>query len=191
MDDSDLILQMQSGNLDALGKLYDQYQQLVYRTALAITGDPNDAADLLQDVFLRMYRFSDHIDPTRPLAPWLYRVTTNLAYTWVKRNRRWVRNFEEIADWLIGSHRIHTDTDPEQFLEYPDIHKALQSLPLPQRAVVALYYINDLSLQEISEILDIPVGTVKSRLFYGRDGLKKHISSPDRNGLGDLVFDVS
>jgi RNA polymerase sigma-70 factor (ECF subfamily) len=57
------------------------------------------------------------------------------------------------------------------------VQKAVSSLSLQQRVVVVLYYINDLSLQEISEILDIPVGTIKSRLFYGRKALKKYLEA--------------
>ena len=61
--------------------------------------------------------------------------------------------------------------------EWKDIRKAIASLSLQQRVVVVLYYINDLSLQEISEILDVPVGTIKSRLFYGRQALKKYLET--------------
>ena len=70
----ELILQLQNGSLEALGVLYDRRQFLVYRTALAITGDTEAAADLLQDVFLRLNRFAGNIDPQRALEPWLYRM---------------------------------------------------------------------------------------------------------------------
>ena len=93
-EDGELILQLQDGSLEALGKLYDRHQRMVYRTALVITGDVDAAADLLQDVFLRLHRFASHVDPQRPLEPWLYRMTANLSYTWVKRSRRWLRPLE-------------------------------------------------------------------------------------------------
>ena len=80
--DTELVLCLQAGSLEALGVLYDRHRNLVYRTALAITGDAEAAGDLLQDVFLRLHRFADHIDVQRPLEPWLYRMTTNLSYTW-------------------------------------------------------------------------------------------------------------
>ena len=63
----------------------------------------------------------------------------------------------------------------ERVEEWRGVQRAVAGLPLPQRVVVVLYYVNDLSLQEISEILDIPVGTVKSRLHYGRNALKKQL----------------
>src|SRR5512137_2934477 len=100
--DKELVILLQAGSLEALGLLYDRYQRMVYRTALAITGDPDAAADLLQDVFLRLHRFARRIDTERPLEPWLYRVTTNLAYTWVKRHNRWTKSLEDIAEWLVS-----------------------------------------------------------------------------------------
>jgi len=87
--DRELLLLLCQGSLEALGLLYDRYQRMVYRTALAITGDPDAAADLLQDVFLRLHRFVGRFDLDRPLEPWLYRVTTNLSYTRVKSRSRW------------------------------------------------------------------------------------------------------
>ena len=88
LSDAELIFQLQHNDLQALGILYDRYQLLVFRTTLAITGDSEAANDLLQDVFLRLHRYAGHIDRTRPLEPWLYRMSANLAYTWVKRSRR-------------------------------------------------------------------------------------------------------
>src|SRR4030043_242145 len=101
--DSELALSLQAGSLEALGVLYDRHRGLVFRTALAITGDAEAAADLLHDVFLRLHRFAAHIDPQRPLEPWLYRMTTNLSYTWVKRRQRWFRPLEDVADWRAGT----------------------------------------------------------------------------------------
>jgi RNA polymerase sigma-70 factor (ECF subfamily) len=173
--DQDLVIQLQHGSLDALGALYDQYRQLVYRTALFITGDSEAASDLLQDVFLRLYRFAGRIDSQRPLEPWLYRMTTNLAYTWVKRNRRWFRPLEEIADWISGGSSDPPYSQVELDDEWRLVQQAVTALPLQQRVVVVLYYLNDLSLQEISEIIEVPVGTVKSRLHYGRNALKKSL----------------
>ena len=174
--DQELILQIQGGSLNALGVLYDRHRRLVYRTALAITSDPEAAADLLQDVFLRLHRFAERVDATRPLEPWLYRVTANLSYTWVKRQQRWTRPLEDIAEWLVGSKKNSPQHVAEQDEESLQVQQAISNLPLAQRIVVVLYYVNDLSLQEISEILEIPEGTVKSRLHYGRQSLKKHLN---------------
>lgn len=188
--DRELIIQLQEGSLNALGDLYDRHQHMVFRTALAVTGDPTVAADLLQDVFLRMHRFADRIDPDRPIEPWLYRTTTNLTYTWVKRNRRLLSPLEDMAEWLSGGSKHSPSHLTELSEEWEEIRKAILTLPINQRTVVVLYYINDLSLQEISEILDVPVGTVKSRLHYGRRVLRKQLES-DGSHLREMQYEFT
>jgi RNA polymerase sigma-70 factor (ECF subfamily) len=173
--DQELVQRLQSGDLEALGHLYDRHRRLVYRTALAISGDKESAADLLQDVFLRLNRFIDNVDPSRPLEPWLYRMTANLSYNWVKRRKRWLRPLEDLADFLVGPGRNNPHEMVEKNDEWEQVQKAVSALPLPQRIVVVMYYLNDLSVQEIAEFLDIPEGTVKSRLHYGRNALKKNM----------------
>ena len=137
--------------------------------------DPEAAADLLQDVFLRLHRFAKRVDPDRPLEPWLYRVTANQAYTWVKRHHRWTQPLEDIAEWLSSGVKYSPQHISEQDDESRRIQNAIAKLSLQQRVVVVMYYINDLSLQEISEVLEIPEGTVKSRLHYGRNALKNYL----------------
>lgn len=188
-NDSDLILKLQNGSLEALGELYDLHQRMVFRTALVITGDNEAANDLLQDVFLRLFRFAGNIDPARPIEPWLYRMTTNLSYDWVKRRSRLPRPLEDLIDWLAVPGKNLPDAAVERNDEWERVQKAVTSLPLPQRVVIVMYYLNDLSLQEIADILQVPVGTVKSRLYYGRLALKRKLglgqdSLPDWNYEG-------
>ncbi|MQC27254.1 MAG: sigma-70 family RNA polymerase sigma factor [Chloroflexi bacterium] len=177
-DTKRLVLPLQEGSLDALGDLYDRYNRLVYRTALGVTGDPESASDLLQEVFLRLYRFAGRIDPERPLEPWLYRMTANLSYTYVKR-RKWVQPIEDVSDWLAGPRKTQPTYHAEQNEAWRQVEEAIQTLPLPQRMVIVLYYINECSLQEVAEILEIPAGTVKSRLHYARQALKENMSISD------------
>jgi RNA polymerase sigma-70 factor (ECF subfamily) len=173
--DSQLVLRLQDGDLEALGRLFDRHRQMVYRTALAITNDPEIAADLLQDVFLRMHRFAHRIDPQRPLKPWLYRMTVNLTYSWIKRRNRWIHRVNEMAEWLSRVREPTPDNIAEQDEDRQLIQRAITALPVTQRVVVVLYYLGELPLREISEILEVPVGTVKSRLHYGRRSLKKQL----------------
>jgi RNA polymerase sigma-70 factor (ECF subfamily) len=82
---------------------------------------------------------------------------------------------KELAEWLSRERRITPDQIAERDEEWRWVQGAVASLPMAQRVVIVLYYVNDLSLQEIADILDIPVGTVKSRLHYGRRSLKKQL----------------
>lgn len=188
--DQELIVELKKGSLDALGILYDRHRRMVYRTALGIVGDPDSAADLLQDTFLRLHRFADRIDTQRPLEPWLYRVTTNLAYTWVKRRKRWFSPIEDIAEWLSGNRKQSPHFAAEIDEESQQVQQAITALPLTQRVVVVLYYINDLSLLEIAEILEVPEGTVKSRLHYSRQSLKKHLRIQE-DKLPDMQYEFT
>jgi RNA polymerase sigma factor (sigma-70 family) len=174
----ELILSLKAGSLEALGGLYDRFNRLVYRTALGVTGDSEAASDLLQEVFLRLFRFAGRIDSDRPLEPWLYRMTANLSYTWVKR-RKWLQPIEEISDWLAGDKRTQPSVLAEQHEAWDLVELAISRLPIALRMVIVLYYINECSLQEIAEILEIPSGTVKSRLHYARQTLKQHMQAQE------------
>jgi RNA polymerase sigma-70 factor (ECF subfamily) len=189
--DSELVLRLQAGSLEALGVLYDRHRGLVFRTALAITGEAEAADDLLQEVFLRLHRFASHIDSKRPLEPWLYRMTTNLSYTWVKRHNRLLRPLEEVAEWISGNRRDTPAVRSEINETWRQVLQALSSLPLSHRGVVVLYYINDLSIQEIAEILDIPVGTVKSRLHYSRQALRKSLDLLQNKTFPELNYEFT
>jgi RNA polymerase sigma-70 factor (ECF subfamily) len=188
LTDRELVLQLQGGSLEALGALYDRHSRLVYRTALVIAGDPEAASDLLQDVFLRLHRFADRVDPGRPLEPWLYRMTVNQSHDWVKRMNRWSQPLEDFVEWLASAGKNPPYEAVERKDEWQQIQQIISSLPLNQRIVVVLYYLNDQSMKEISDILDIPVGTVKSRLHYGRLTLKKKLEL-HKNILPDFNYE--
>ncbi len=182
--DRELVVLLQQGDLEALGALYDKHHPLVFRTILGITNDVETAADVTQDVFLRLYRFADRVDPSRPLEPWLYRVSVNQANSWLRRRSRWLRVLEEMAGWLSIGGKPTPESQAERQDEWRWVGRAVARLPATQRAVVVLYYVNDLSVREIAEILSIPEGTVKSRLHYGRISLKKELGLAEERQVG-------
>ncbi len=188
--DADLLRRLQAGQVEALGLLYDRHRQRVYRTALAVTMDPEVAADVLQETFLRLHRFADRVDAGRPLEPWLYRVTVNLAYSEMKRRRRWLRFLEEMKARLVGEHWPGPQKLIEQDEEVRRVREAVASLPLAQRVVVVLYYLNELSLQEIAHVLEVPEGTVKSRLHYARRALRQKLVQPEQLA-SEAVYEFS
>ena len=188
--DGQLIAELQDGDLDALGVLYERHKTTVYRTALAITHDPSAAEDILQDCFLRLYKYAHSIDRSLPLRPWLYRVTTNLAYNWERRRKRWQTPLDDALDWLASPFQA----SPEWRAEMSDVHgqvmDALRSLSPNQRIVLVLYYLNSLNLKEIASILDCPVGTVKSRLHYGREALR-HKLETSQKAVSEFAFELA
>ncbi|MGQ9887747.1 MAG: RNA polymerase sigma factor [Aggregatilineales bacterium] len=178
--DARLIERLRANDLDALGVLFDRYYAQVYRTAAAITRDRAAADDIAQDCFLRLHRYAKRIDTNLPLAPWLYRVTVNLSYTWVARQYQRRVSLESVIDFLMSPARSAPDTLAERARIREEVRQAIQTLSFNQRVVVVLYYLNGLSLEEIAETLECPVGTVKSRLYYARENLRHRLG-----GIGE------
>jgi RNA polymerase sigma-70 factor (ECF subfamily) len=189
-EDGRLISQVRKGNILALEALYEKYKGQVYRTALAITRDREAAENILQDCFLKVYTHVDRLDGSLPLSPWLHRVAVNLSYNWADASRRWLIPLEGIIDHLVASPR----TLPESVFERKElqrvIQKAIASLSFEHRVVIVLFYLNGFSLNEIAYILDCPVGTVKSRLHYARQNLRRKLER-DRRLSPEVVYEFS
>ncbi len=171
-NDAALVERVRQHDLSALGSLFDRYYAQVYRTAAAITHDSAVADDIAQDCFLKLYRYADRIDTSLPLAPWLYRVTVNLSYTWITRQKRRRVSLEAVVDSLMSPVWHSPDHVAERNELQNQVHQAIRELNFNQRVVVVLHYLSGLSLEEIAEVLDCPVGTVKSRLYYARENLR-------------------
>jgi RNA polymerase sigma-70 factor (ECF subfamily) len=170
--DAELVVCVQEGDLEALGSLFERYKTLVYRTALAVTRDERAAEDILQECFVRLHTYAASIDIGRALAPWLYRVTVNLAYDWT--NKRVMRPLDDVLEWLSGLASAFPTPDrrAEEKETMRLVQEVIAELPPLHRAVIVLFYMEDLSLDEISRVLELPVGTVKSRLHYARGRLR-------------------
>lgn len=174
-DDSQLIEQIRRGDLTAFEALYNKYKSQVYRTALAITDDAAAAEDLLQECFLRLHANIDRLDGSTPLAPWLHRVTVNLAYNFVTRRKRSLGALEALWE----NFAVKANTSPERAIEHSELRRlveeALEELSFEHRAVVILFYLSEFSIEEIAYIMNCPVGTVKSRLHYARHKLRARL----------------
>ncbi len=177
LSDAELVTRLQGGDLDALGHLFDRYYAQIFRTAVAITHDDAVAEDITQDSFLRLHRYANRIDTSLPLAPWLYRVTVNLSYTWITRHKKRRVSLETVVDYLMSPARMMPDHAVEVAGLQAEVRQAISALNFNQRVVVVLHYLNGLSLEDIAEILECPVGTVKSRLYYARENLRHKLVS--------------
>ncbi len=180
-EDSELIPRVREGDLAAFETLYDKYKGRVYRAALAITRDQSAAEDILQECFLRVYAHIDRIDIDRPLSPWIHRIAVNLSYNWGSKRKRWFPALGEAIERFLGDDH---HSSPEHVLELEELQRTVQeaihSLSFAQRAAIILFHMNGFSLEEIAYVLDCPVGTVKSRLYYGRQNLKRRLGIDKR-----------
>ena len=158
--DRALVRRAQAGSTVAFGELYRRYWPLAYRTVVVIVQDAALAEDIAQEVFMAAIRSLDRFDRRRPFAPWLARIAANRAIDATRaRSRR--------AEASLGGVEIaHLDPESDGA-----IVRMIGRLPEDQRAVVALRYVADLTPGEIADALDLPRGTVNSRLRRGLDGL--------------------
>lgn len=172
--DGTLILRLRQGDTAALAEIYERYKDRIYRTALAITRDPAAAEDILQECFIRLFTHADRLHTDEPIGPWLYRVAVNLSADWLSHRQRWFGLVNRLVERWTAPLRVEREVEERELQE--KVQNAIRSLPLAQQVVVVLYYLEGLSLKEIAEILEVPEGTVKSRLHYAREALRERLT---------------
>jgi RNA polymerase sigma-70 factor, ECF subfamily len=164
-----LIRRCQAGDDEAFGLLFEQYKSLVHRTTYLTLGSQADADDILQEVFLQVHRALGGYDPRRgSFSTWLYRITVNRCLN-QRRGRPAALSLDEIAceDGTVPGvgAASHAAASPAERCATDDsVRRALDRLNPKLRVVVVLRHYWDLSYAEIAEIMDLPLGTVKSRL---------------------------
>ena len=171
-DERGLVQQAQAGDQQAFGVLVRHYQRRVFALGIRFFGNADDAEDLVQETFLRAWRALDRFDPTRPLAPWLMRIASNRALTEIAtRKRRGNEELDETLAWKGAG----ADENLERRELQQALGRAVGELPDDQRMILLLRTTEGLSYREISETLDIPIGTVMSRLARARETLRKKV----------------
>jgi len=166
----------QRGNVNAFETLYRQYEKLVFRTAYLITGIKEAAEDVLQEVFVSVWKSRHTYDPNKgKLATWLHRIAVNRCYKEKARKTPATVSLEENEVDLPEMKRSQPDDILVSKQEYDRLLKAMDALDTKHRSVLVLRYFNDLSYQEIAEALEIPLGTVKSRLNQSLRYLKEQM----------------
>jgi RNA polymerase sigma factor (sigma-70 family) len=151
--------------------LDDRYGRVV-STVRLIVGTTATAEDITQEAFARAYLSWAKLWPQGNPAGWVHRVATNLALSWRRRATREARALQRVF-----KRSELTTPAPEA---YPELHAAVAGLPPRQRAAVALYYVLDLSVDEVAEAMKCPSGTVKSLLYNARDRLRKELGEDAR-----------
>jgi RNA polymerase sigma-70 factor (ECF subfamily) len=172
--DAALVSQAQSGDIGAFEALYKKYSTMVFRTAYAILRDRYAAEEVTQECFVRAYRSIGRVVECESLGPWLHRIAVNLSYNWWRQAQRYrILPLDFLA---AGEHSARTES-PQVALHRAEVSdvlaKALDTLGFDQRVALVLFYLGGFSLEEIAYVLDCPVGTVKSRLHYGRAKLRR------------------
>jgi RNA polymerase sigma-70 factor (ECF subfamily) len=168
-----LIHRARRGDLQAFQALVEQYEKRVLGIAYQMTGDPDAARDIAQEVFLRLYRFLPQFHTQKRFFTWLYRITVNAGYDYLKRELRFRSvPLEELTHEPAGN-----SDHPEKNEMTAVIRKLVDQLSTPQKTAFLLRETEGLSCKEIAKAMECPAGTVRSYLFYARKILKEKIRS--------------
>jgi RNA polymerase sigma-70 factor, ECF subfamily len=180
--DDELIRRLQAGDLDAFEALFARYRTPIYRTAYGMTGDPHVAEEVLQDTFARAYQRRATLRTDVSPVGWLHKVALNLCYSRFDRRRLKADPIDETVAGLVRD-RAGEPAEVVERMELRDIVRdGIAALPAKHRSVVVLYYLHGLSLQETSRLLDVRLGTVKSRLHYALRSLRLQLEGDRRFG---------
>jgi RNA polymerase sigma-70 factor (ECF subfamily) len=182
--DADLLRRCLAGDERAYRELVERYRRQVFSLARRMTGSVEDAEDLTQETFVRMFKALDRYDPTRPFAAWLMTIATRLSIDHLRRRkvrpisvtRREAGSRDEEYTIEIVDSAPRPDEQTAHAEEEVRVQRLIDSLPPHYRAVVLLRHQHDLSYEEIAEALHLPLGTVKARIHRARALLKDRIA---------------
>ena len=168
--DLELVDRVKTGDKGAFEKIVNRYENTVFSSAYRIIGDMDDAADITQTTFVKVYEKIDSFNPAFKFFSWLYRISVNEAYNFQKKKKKAATiEMEPRAD-QPGPYE-----DFRQLERCEHLERALETMTYDYRIVVVLKHLMLLSYREIAEILDLPEKTVKSRLFSARQVLHRQL----------------
>lgn len=190
-DDLRLVELLRQGVEGAYEELLARFQQQVYTLSLRLLNDPSEAADVVQEVFLKVFRNISSFRGQSTLKTWIYRITINEAHNarrWFFRHRRREVELdtdpEESRNWkeIIPDHSRSPFEMALEGEQHSMIEAALERINPIFREAVVLRDITDLSYEEIAEILGVSLGTVKSRILRGREALREELAGSLKSG---------
>jgi RNA polymerase sigma-70 factor (ECF subfamily) len=166
MDDEIAILKCKNGDREAFRHLVERYQKQAVGHATAILGSRDDALDAAQEAFIDAFRALKNFDNSRPFYPWFYVLLRNRCFKLVARKRE----LESIDETVIVASNSAAQSEDILVLE-----NALRALDMEDREIITMKYLDGLSYNELAERLQIPKGTVMSRLFHARRKLQAEL----------------
>lgn len=172
--DEKTIILAKKGDLAALNEIIIVFQRAIFNHLYRLTGSQEDAADLTQDTFFKLYRKRQLIDPEQNFKAWLYKIATNTAYDWfTKKNKINEIVMPEEDEFETNGHELPYYRIDE--VGSNDIEIALEKIKPKYKVVISLYYQQGFSYGEIAEIMKVPLGTVKTLLRRAKKALSDKI----------------
>ena len=154
-------------------QLMDAYKRPLYWHIRRLVVSHEDAEDILQETFINVYRFADSFKGESRIFTWLYRIATNECTKHFRKNKNWLKNAESITDQMIGNiSGSDSDSSDTMLVKF---QQAILKLPEKQRMVFNLRYYDELSYEEIGQILDSSVNTLKTNYHYASEKIKQYL----------------
>ena len=176
------IKQVIKGDQDAFAEIVEIYSNSIYQLGYRMLGNRHEAEDIAQEAFIRAYVNIKSFNQDLKFSTWLFRIATNLCIDRIRKKKPDYYLDAEVSgtDGLTMYSQLASNSPlPEKELESLELQESVQKeiikLPEKYRSVIVLKYIEELSLNEISEILDLPLGTVKTRIHRGREALRQQL----------------
>jgi len=176
------IKQVIKGDQDAFAEIVEIYSNSIYQLGYRMLGNRHEAEDIAQEAFIRAYVNIKSFNQDLKFSTWLFRIATNLCIDRIRKKKPDYYLDAEVSgtEGLTMYSQLPSNTPlPEKELESLELQETVQKeilkLPEKYRSVIVLKYIEELSLNEISEILDMPLGTVKTRIHRGREALRQQL----------------
>jgi len=167
--DKRLLQKIKAGDTASFAVLYNEYAGYALRVASAITGNKMNAADAVQETFIRVYKNIQSYDIEKPFEPWIYKILVNECNRVLGKNMN--RNTILVDDFMENNLQGSMEDD-YKFEQYESLYDAIERLDDKIKIPIILKYLKGLQESEIAEVLDININTIKSRLFKGRQKLK-------------------
>jgi RNA polymerase sigma-70 factor (ECF subfamily) len=172
--DAELLARVVDGDHDAFNQIMRHHEDRVFSVSLRIMGNREQALDATQETFLTAFRKADQFKGNSALGTWIYRIAVNTCYDMLRKQKR--RKTDPIPEHLDPTDHAAEDEVDSAALR-PEIRAALAAIPPDFRSAVILSDIEGLGLPEVAEVLGVPVGTVKSRVFRGRRLLARELGN--------------
>ncbi len=178
--DETLMELTKNNDTQAFKALVERYGRMAYSLALKLLGDPADAQDLSQEAIIRVYKARNKYDPERPFAAWFKTILINLIRNYVKKGKvrgNYRRRIQAEHKAVGADLAVSPDYILESNRRKERVWAAINKLSIEHREIIVLRHFEDLSYEEIADLLDIPHGSVMSRLYYARKKLEKMLGS--------------
>ncbi len=175
--DEDILIRAQAGDLDAFEYILSFYEKAIYNYCLRILKNPQNAKDVAQETFIKVYIHRKTIDPKKNIKTWIFTIATNTALDFLRSKKRKSEvSLDEENETISGWEAYY----PQEGLE-SDVDKALEQINPEYKKALLLFYQQGFEYQEIADILEMPINTVKTHISRGKEQLRDKLKNYGKN----------